>query len=141
VAQDGRGRGVQHDLGKDARGQESQAWHARGGMLRTTGEFCPLDKTEILDKSVGMIKNTPEAVLKMFLCKPHVSPRGVSRGVSPLGLRPERSEGDVVPSEARDASQRSAGQKMGARRDKVGDLFEQLQIPLDKVLRFGIKNR
>jgi len=51
VAQDGRVRGVQHDLGKDARGQESLAWHERGRMLWTTGEVSPLDKTEILDKA------------------------------------------------------------------------------------------
>jgi len=64
VAQDGRGRGVQHDLGKDARGQESFAWHARGGMLWTTGEFYPLDKTEILDKAKNYEKIPLDKVLR-----------------------------------------------------------------------------
>jgi len=62
VAQDGRVRGVQHDLGKDARGQESLAWHGRGGMLWTTGEVSPLDKTEILDKA----KNNEKYPLTKF---------------------------------------------------------------------------
>ena len=62
VAQDGRGRGVQHDLGKDARGQESLAWHGRGGMLLSAGEVSPLDKTEILDKA----KNNEKYPLTKF---------------------------------------------------------------------------
>ena len=69
VAQDGRGRGVQHDLGKGARGQESLAWHARGGMLWTTGEFCHLDKTEILDKAKNDKKIPLDKVLRFGIKK------------------------------------------------------------------------
>jgi len=64
VAQDGRGRGVQHDLGKDARGQESLARHARGGDALVRRGVNPLDKTEILDKAKNYEKIPLDKVLR-----------------------------------------------------------------------------